>query len=125
MLLHCVVCTVVDTACCFLFCIWFDHPRCSFFDFHFSLSFFFFFFLMIRPPPRSTLFPYTTLFRSREELLAGVTLERGDEFRNEPVQIPCPVGAGENLTPAAAEAATQRTSPSRWSSENEIGRAHV
>src|SRR2546429_4545447 len=26
-----------------------------------------FFFLMIRRPPRSTLFPYTTLFRSREE----------------------------------------------------------
>src|SRR5215204_7513302 len=32
-----------------------------------SLSFCFslFFFLMIRRPPRSTLFPYTTLFRSR------------------------------------------------------------
>src|SRR5216683_6973454 len=29
-----------------------------------SLFFFFFFFLMIRRPPRSTLFPYTTLFRS-------------------------------------------------------------
>src|SRR5438876_7199991 len=29
---------------------------------HFSLHFFFF--LMIRPPPTSTLFPYTTLFRS-------------------------------------------------------------
>src|SRR3712207_9043376 len=29
----------------------------------------FFFFLMIRRPPRSTLFPYTTLFRSRAELL--------------------------------------------------------
>src|SRR2546425_3092700 len=28
------------------------------------LSFVFFFFLMIRRPPRSTLFPYTTLFRS-------------------------------------------------------------
>src|SRR3712207_9312318 len=28
------------------------------------LYFFFFFFLMIRRPPRSTLFPYTTLFRS-------------------------------------------------------------
>src|SRR3712207_7148741 len=28
--------------------------------------FFFFFFLMIRRPPRSTLFPYTTLFRSYE-----------------------------------------------------------
>src|SRR5579872_7576392 len=29
------------------------------------LLIFFFFFLMIRRPPRSTLFPYTTLFRSR------------------------------------------------------------
>src|SRR5215217_8909517 len=27
----------------------------------------FFFFLMIRRPPRSTLFPYTTLFRSRPD----------------------------------------------------------
>src|SRR3989475_12094517 len=30
----------------------------------FSYSFSLFFFLMIRRPPRSTLFPYTTLFRS-------------------------------------------------------------
>src|SRR2546421_4756323 len=30
--------------------------------------FIFFFFLMIRRPPRSTLFPYTTLFRSACEL---------------------------------------------------------
>src|SRR2546429_9926618 len=29
-----------------------------------SINHFFFFFLMIRRPPRSTLFPYTTLFRS-------------------------------------------------------------
>src|SRR5437660_2084283 len=29
-----------------------------------SLSFFFFFLLMLRPHPTSTLFPYTTLFRS-------------------------------------------------------------
>src|SRR5215813_8714565 len=28
----------------------------------------FFFFLMIRRPPRSTLFPYTTLFRSQAEV---------------------------------------------------------
>src|SRR5687768_18129243 len=28
---------------------------------------FFFFFLVIRRPPRSTLFPYTTLFRSAED----------------------------------------------------------
>src|SRR3989442_14847681 len=30
-----------------------------------------FFFLMIRRPPRSTLFPYTTLFRSTEGVYAG------------------------------------------------------
>src|SRR5256885_6968653 len=40
----------------------------------------FFFFLMIRRPPRSTLFPYTTLFRSRqaqdrERRLVGVILD--------------------------------------------------
>src|SRR5438093_10839690 len=29
-----------------------------------SFTLYFFFFLMIRRPPRSTLFPYTTLFRS-------------------------------------------------------------
>src|SRR2546430_9977017 len=30
-------------------------------------DFLFFFFLMIRRPPRSTLFPYTTLFRSEDD----------------------------------------------------------
>src|SRR2546430_11839784 len=47
----------------FLFC-------CCYFVFfiYFVLFlFFFFFFLMIRRPPRSTLFPYTTLFRSVDE----------------------------------------------------------
>src|SRR2546430_16136544 len=39
---------------------------CSFFkEQQCSTDFFFFFFLMIRRPPRSTLFPYTTLFRSK------------------------------------------------------------
>src|SRR5260370_31600594 len=35
----------------------------------------FFFFLMIRRPPRSTLFPYTTLFRSKP--LGGPTAHQG------------------------------------------------
>src|SRR2546422_3584235 len=35
------------------------------------MDFFLFFFLMIRRPPRSTLFPYTTLFRSCETLQEG------------------------------------------------------
>src|SRR3989442_4781019 len=41
-----------------------------------------FFFLMIRRPPRSTLFPYTTLFRSREgkvDQAAGKAKEKFDE----------------------------------------------
>src|SRR2546430_10897857 len=37
--------------------------------------FIFFFFLMIRRPPRSTLFPYTTLFRSGAEVEDAVGLE--------------------------------------------------
>src|SRR6266702_7998057 len=35
----------------------------------------FFFFLMIRRPPRSTLFPYTTLFRSQRRQGAGLRAE--------------------------------------------------
>src|SRR2546426_3418698 len=43
----------------------------------------FFFFLMIRRPPRSTLFPYTTLFRSAEyELAVPEGLRRRDAFRH-------------------------------------------
>src|SRR5256885_8703156 len=37
----------------------------------------FFFFLMIRRPPRSTLFPYTTLFRSDLEPVATVCKAEG------------------------------------------------
>src|SRR5256885_10482441 len=51
----------------------------------FSLYFtfyFFFFFLMIRRPPRSTLFPYTTLFRSLRAVLDRVRAQ--DELRQAP-----------------------------------------
>src|SRR2546430_16500500 len=41
--------------------------------------FFFFFFLMIRRPPRSTLFPYTTLFRS-DVVEQRVALHLGHEL---------------------------------------------
>src|SRR2546425_7205644 len=52
---------------------------------------FFFFFLMIRRPPRSTLFPYTTLFRSQHELaVAGdygqEVVEVVREARRDPAQ---------------------------------------
>src|SRR5438105_12796733 len=44
--------------------------------------FYLFFCLMIRRPPRSTLFPYTTLFRSAGEQLArlAAALERLEEM---------------------------------------------
>src|SRR5689334_23952706 len=45
----------------------------------------FFFFLMIRRPPTSTLFPYTTLFRSLHEMVKG-----GVEPCIKPVRYPPP-----------------------------------
>src|SRR2546430_6151249 len=53
------------------------------------LSFLFFFFLMIRRPPRSTLFPYTTLFRS----------EPRQELVTDPVSQEFPVLVGRILDP--------------------------
>ena len=53
-----------------------------FFFFFFSFSFFssFFFFLMIRRPPRSTLFPYTTLFRSVvEDAVVDAAKDEGND----------------------------------------------
>src|SRR6266511_4768400 len=44
-----------------------------------------FFFLMIRPPPRSTLFPYTTLFRPRPGSPGH------GELDSNPASIPVPV----------------------------------
>src|SRR6266850_5780054 len=74
--------------------------------FYLSIAFFFFlfffFFLMIRRPPRSTLFPYTTLFRSgrgprplfrrnaiiRSATRAGSPPPRSEEHTSE-LQSPC------------------------------------
>src|SRR2546426_4905941 len=67
----------------------------------FSFIHFLFFFLMIRRPPRSTLFPYTTLFRSFdfaqrcriEAVAADLALLRVHQHRSEEhtseLQSPC------------------------------------
>src|SRR2546430_11616910 len=52
-----------------------------------DLHSFFFFFLMIRRPPRSTLFPYTTLFRSSQGQKTSPLLHAGQRGR-------APVGFG-------------------------------
>src|SRR2546427_8427846 len=60
----------------------------------------FFFFLMIRRPPRSTLFPYTTLFRSREGAPVRTPL-RG-------LRAAAPVGPGSVPDPGAHRARQHR-----------------
>src|SRR6266853_3802108 len=66
---------------------------------------FFFFFLMIRRPPRSTLFPYTTLFRSLR--LAPHPGRRGGRPRRggAPAAIP---GADAPLPPGARRRGRRR-----------------
>src|SRR2546429_9989306 len=55
----------------------------------------FFFFLMIRRPPRSTLFPYTTLFRSR---LASRALDhRPPLLQVDAVDLPAALQGGDRL----------------------------
>src|SRR3712207_7054234 len=48
---------------------------------------------MIRRPPRSTLFPYTTLFRSCQE--------RGDDHREDDAQADCNARARDHADPLA------------------------
>src|SRR5216683_8378120 len=66
--------------------------------------FFFFFFLMIRRPPRSTLFPYTTLFRStvEENLLIGGQSRRPGPWTLARVYELFPVLAERRHLPAPA-----------------------
>src|SRR5260221_1024992 len=66
------------------------------------LWFLFFFFLMIRRPPRSTLFPYTTLFRSVWAV--------AEQAAGEP-------GA---TTPVAAAAATEDRKSTRLNSSHTV-----
>src|SRR3712207_7755821 len=67
--------------------------------------FFFFFFLMIRRPPRSTLFPYTTLFRS------GIFIEWSvGERRGRTIAIRLPRG-GVSRGDAESQREVGRPSP--------------
>src|SRR3712207_9102065 len=59
-----------------------------------QVSHYFFFFLMIRRPPRSTLFPYTTLFRS-------ATLRRRSSSHRIPVLPPRATAASRSRSAAS------------------------
>src|SRR5256885_12186279 len=72
----------------------------------------FFFFLMIRRPPRSTLFPYTTLFRSHPTRLQRA---RGAAHRGARVDAPgrrrlLPVGEAR-VRPRSEEHTSELQSP--------------
>src|SRR2546429_9880160 len=73
------------------------------------IIFFFFFFLMIRRPPRSTLFPYTTLFRSHR---TGV----GDQLRT---------GAGHGRSHVDAERRRRRGARSEEHTSELQSRLHL
>src|SRR3712207_8145547 len=70
------------------------------------------FFLMIRRPPRSTLFPYTTLFRSPSSSIGALTTS-GGEMTDGP-QVPDPArddaGAGTPRAGGAHSVSASRTS---------------
>src|SRR5258708_25112034 len=66
-----------------------------------------FFFLMIRRPPRSTLFPYTTLFRSQRSDV------RRSAARSSTVQLP-------TATPASAAAPSADRKSTRLNSSHQI-----
>src|SRR2546429_8706027 len=86
---------------------------------------FLFFFLMIRRPPRSTLFPYTTLFRS--DLSARAARDRGAACRargNPPgVNGRGPVGAHATLAKGARAVKSDRKSTRLNSSHGYISYA--
>src|SRR5258708_29683400 len=60
------------------------------------MSVLFFFFLMIRRPPRSTLFPYTTLFRSRPVPDALTVMQLSGSGRHLPFVAMKPVPDPDN-----------------------------
>src|SRR2546430_12745354 len=69
-----------------------------------------FFFLMIRRPPRSTLFPYTTLFRSREGLGRFRLRRTCHATRGRPRQYPCARQARAGSAQAADRKSTRLNS---------------
>src|SRR2546422_3684982 len=55
---------------------------------------------MIRRPPRSTLFPYTTLFRSRRRLGGPLPRQQADRPRAPPPAQPCGCFPRSGMSPS-------------------------
>src|SRR2546429_7427504 len=88
----------------------------------------FFFFLMIRRPPRSTLFPYTTLFRSLGDgwLRLRWNPPMGFGAACGPTFGPCPItGTVQRIQIVFDEGYLTPTTTFPLPFVNKIGRAHV
>src|SRR3989440_3229563 len=83
----------------------------------------FFFFLMIRRPPRSTLFPYTTLFRSSEFSLDDRRGGRAQPIRRHRGDDDAVDGRRRNATAIEAAASRDRKSTRLNSSHDQISYA--
>src|ERR1039457_7405932 len=94
-----------------------------------ALLYCFVFFLMIRRPPRSTLFPYTTLFRSYQMTVEkmienlspehAVSTERSEEHTSE-LQSPCNL-----VCRLLLEKKTNRQRPKARTLQGDIGQLHT
>src|SRR5690348_18243289 len=93
-------------------------------------------FLMLRRPPRSTLFPYTTLFRSRRRHRGAERRQPGRTLGSVTDTLTLPNGTALNTVVSSRSYVIQATSltPERGlhyrftipdSSVTQIGRAHV
>src|SRR3712207_8693734 len=76
---------------------------------------------MIRRPPRSTLFPYTTLFRSARPVLTA----REAQALREALALRSAVAAGQPLTPAQAAALRTATTADRKSTRLNSSHANI
>src|SRR3712207_7482527 len=84
---------------------------------------FVFFFLIIRRPPRSTLFPYTTLFRS-----VAVDVARRDEHAAAKIRVireEAPDAAAERLAVAAKHPHVRATARDRKSTRLNSSHANI
>src|SRR2546430_5812953 len=82
----------------------------------FYIFFFLFFFLMIRRPPRSTLFPYTTLFRSVEN--RGLELDDDGGFHGRMISEQRAASSGQRAASGEQRPASRDRKSTRLNSSH-------
>src|SRR3712207_7057077 len=86
---------------------------------------FVFFFLMIRRPPRSTLFPYTTLFRSRDRDHLPLGRRQGLRPLHQVVEVGPPLGEPFRAPGVGPEDVGHEPNPDRKSTRLNSSHANI